>query len=92
MRAMIKQMIDNCLAGFISKLAAIQKAKAQLSEQGKEWARGVLLLQNTDHSPDETKAQYRLMMKKFHPDKNPELGHTYAQLINEAYKKLTNNI
>lgn len=90
-RNMIHQMIENVYYNAVHKLEEIRRLKkvATDAEKEKEWARGVLLLDNVECSLEEIKKHQRVLIRAFHPDTHPELDSEYAQKINKAYEILT---
>lgn len=90
-RCMVNQMIDDTLSGLQKKLDDINYLKkvTSESEKEKEWARGILFLENIDCTQEEIKKQQRVMMRIFHPDIHPEYDADFAGKINKAYEILS---
>ena len=85
-RSIFYQMIDDARYRVLKKLEDIQRLRGKITtaEQEKEWAKGVLFLDNTDCTAEEVKKQQKKLMRMLHPDVHPELGEEYAQKINKA--------
>lgn len=85
-RSIFYQMIDDARYRVLKKLEDIQRLRGKITtaEQEKEWAKGVLFLDNADCTAEEVKKQQKKLMRMLHPDVHPELGEEYAQKINKA--------
>lgn len=93
---MLTQMIEDVSYGYnrrIAKMRLLQEMAEQelkpKEQQDKEWARGVLFLENKDCSIEEIKRQYRELCRFYHPDIHPELSEEYMKKLNKAYAILT---
>jgi len=89
----LMQMTDNTFFEMKRKIEDIQRMKEFVTSATleKEWARGILFLDNIDCTPEEIKSQYKKLSKMFHPDVNPEFSDEYMKKINDAYSILQKN-
>lgn len=86
-RNMFNQMIENVRYGLLKKLNDIQQAKKAINdyEYNKEWAKGILFLDDKDCSIETIKRHRNILIRQFHPDVSPEYGAEFAEKINKAF-------
>lgn len=90
-RNMFNQMIDNVRFNLLNKLDDIQRMKKNINafEDNREWAKGVLFLDDKNYSLETIKRHRNILIRQFHPDISSDYGTEFAEKINKAYDILT---